>query len=204
MTDQYPVPAQAIEIEEEIKHSRFISLLFHCPSEQVFKSELAKIKLNYPGASHYCYAFVLAEPWNDVATGCSDDGEPSGSAGLPILACLVGSGIGEIAAVVIRYYGGTKLGVGGLVRAYSSGVKQGVSQLETQVKQIRFSGRLICEYHQLKDVEHAIKLADGIVLETSFTDKVRIEFAIPKRLQSKLTELLATMSQGQLVAEFPL
>lgn len=126
MSESYLIPAQTYTFEEEIKHSRFITVLFHCDSEEVFKCVLTNLKAEYPGASHYCYAFVSAAPDNQVEIGSSDDGEPAGSAGRPMLASLQGANIGEIGAVVIRYFGGTKLGVGGLVRAYSSGIKQAV------------------------------------------------------------------------------
>ncbi|CAM4043308.1 YigZ family protein [Shewanella aquimarina] len=202
MSESYPIPAQPIIIEEEIKHSRFISFLFHCPSEESLKCALTNIKLEYPGANHYCYAFIAGAPGNNVAIGSSDDGEPSGSAGRPMLASLQGAGIGEVGAVVVRYFGGTKLGVGGLVRAYSSGVKQGLAQLETEVKQIRYPGRLACDYHQLKDVEHFLELCDGQICDKIFTDRVSLSFEMPRATQNRFNQELATLSQGRLKAEF--
>ena len=202
MTDQYLVPKAQVIIEEEIKHSRFISFLFQCQSEQEFKCALTNIKQEYPGASHYCCAFVLGEPWNDVATGSSDDGEPAGSAGRPMLATLQGSKIGEIGAVVVRYYGGTKLGVGGLVRAYTSGLKQGLNQIETLVKRIRHPGSLACDYHQLRDVEHLLGQYDAVVEDKAFSERILISFAIPKKHQTDLNLALASVSQGQVQAKF--
>jgi len=202
LSESYPIPAKPITIEEEIKHSRFISFLFHCPSEDVLKCVLTNIKAEYPGANHYCYAFIAGAPDNNVAMGSSDDGEPSGSAGRPMLASLQGAEIGEIGAVVVRYFGGTKLGVGGLVRAYSSGIKQGLAQLETEIKQIRYPGRLACDYHQLKDVEHFLELCEGLVVDKVFTDRVSLSFEMPKATQSRFNQELATLSQGRLKAEF--
>ncbi|QYJ97706.1 YigZ family protein [Shewanella alkalitolerans] len=202
MSESYPIPAKPITIEEEIKHSRFISFLFHCPSEDAMKCALTNIKAEYPGANHYCYAFIAGAPDNNVAMGSSDDGEPSGSAGRPMLASLQGVEIGEIGAVVVRYFGGTKLGVGGLVRAYSSGIKQGLAQLETEIKQIRYPGRLACDYHQLKDVEHFLELCEGLIVDKVFTDRVSLSFEMPKATQSRFNQELATLSQGRLKAEF--
>ncbi|WOT05266.1 YigZ family protein [Shewanella youngdeokensis] len=202
MSESYLIPAANLLIEEEIKHSRFISYIFHCQSNDILKDVLAKLKVQYPGANHYCYAFVAGAPADSINIGSSDDGEPSGSAGRPMLATLQGSNVGEVGAIVVRYFGGTKLGVGGLVRAYSSGIKKGLQQLETQLKQIRYPGALVCGYHQLKDVEHLFAQFDVVVTNKDFTDSVSIQFVIPKCFKSKLNQELATMSQGQLVAVF--
>ena len=204
MIDSYQIPSVDLVIEEEIKHSRFISFLFHCQSGEELKCALTNIKGEYPGASHYCYAFVNAEPGNSMAIGSSDDGEPAGSAGRPMLATLQGSGVGEIGAIVVRYFGGTKLGVGGLVRAYSSGIRQGLTQLQTELKQIRYPGQLGCDYGQLQDVEYLVNLYDGVIVDRTFTDKVLVNFELPKRYQDKLNTDLATMSQGKLKANFEL
>lgn len=202
MTDSYQVPSAELVIEEEIKHSRFISVLFRCQSYEGLKCVLTNVRADYPGANHYCYAFVAAEPENSIAIGSSDDGEPAGSAGRPMLATLQGANVGEIGAIVVRYFGGTKLGVGGLVRAYSSGIKQGLTQLQTELKQIRYPGSLVCEYSQLKDVEYLLNQYDAIVEDRAFTEKVTLMFEIPKRYQDALNLGLATMSQGSLSAKF--
>lgn len=202
MSESYLIPAAEFLIEEEIKNSRFISYVFHCSSALEFKCVLTNLKVEYPGANHYCYAFVAGAPDDSINIGSSDDGEPSGSAGRPMLASLQGSNIGEIGAVVIRYFGGTKLGVGGLVRAYSSGLKKGLPQLETQLKQIRYPGQLVCDYHQLKDVEHLFSLFDVVIEDKVFTEQITIQFAIPKHLKKDLNQELATISQGLLIATY--
>ncbi|MCK8046830.1 YigZ family protein [Shewanella sp. 1CM18E] len=200
MSESYLIPAADLLIEEEIKHSRFISFLFHCQSLEDLKCVLTNLKVEYPGANHYCYAFVAGAPSDSINIGSSDDGEPSGSAGRPMLAALQGANIGELGAIVIRYFGGTKLGVGGLVRAYSSGIKQAIPQLETQLKQIRYPATLVCDYHQLKDVEHLLAQFDVLIEDKQFSDNVVIQFAIPKAFKAQLNIDLATMSKGQLKA----
>ncbi len=191
-------------IEEEIKHSRFISFLFHCHSLDNLKLVLTNIKRDYPGASHYCYAFVSGAPDDGVQIGSSDDGEPAGSAGRPMLAVLQGANIGEIGAVVVRYYGGTKLGVGGLVRAYTSGLRQGLNQLTTEIKQIRYPAKLQCDYTQLRDVEHLLTQLDAVITDKQFTQVIDIHFEIGKQQRELLVASLATLSQGSLRAEFEL
>lgn len=202
MIESYLIPSASLMVEEEIKHSRFISFLFHCSSEKELKCALTNIKGEYPGANHYCYAFVASDPSNTVAMGSSDDGEPAGSAGRPMLATLQGANIGELGAIVVRYFGGTKLGVGGLVRAYSSGIKQGLTQLETEIKLLRYPAKLMCDYHQLKDVEHFLARCEAIITDKEFTDKVILHFMIPKNQQCQLSQELATMSQGSLKPQF--
>lgn len=202
LIEQYTVPSQTLVIEEEIKHSRFISLLFHCPDPEVMKQVLAQAKIDYPGASHYCYAFIAGMPNNTVDMGSSDDGEPTGSAGRPMLASLQGAELGEIGAVVVRYFGGTKLGVGGLVRAYSSGIKQGLSKLTTQVKFIRKAATLKCHYNQLADVEHVIHKYQGVIVDRQFTETIELDFELALSHQDNFILELAAMSQGSLIPEF--
>jgi uncharacterized YigZ family protein len=202
LIEQYTVPSQTLVIEEEIKHSRFISLLFHCPDAEVMKQVLAQAKIDYPGASHYCYAFIAGMPNNTVDMGSSDDGEPAGSAGRPMLASLQGVELGEIGAVVVRYFGGTKLGVGGLVRAYSSGIKQGLSKLTTQVKFIRKAATLKCHYNQLADVEHVIHKYQGVIVDRQFTETIELDFELALSHQDNFILELAAMSQGSLIPEF--
>ncbi len=202
VSECYLIPTSECMVEEAIKHSRFISILFHCPDPHVMKVQLEKVKHRYPNASHYCYAFVCGQPKSTLSSGFSDDGEPSGSAGRPMLAHLQGSDIGEIGVIVVRYFGGTKLGVGGLVRAYSSGIKQGLKILKTSLKQLRYPGFVECEYAQLTDVEYYLAQYDAVIEDKLFTDKVKVSFSIGKGFEQALNRDLATMSQGHLVATF--
>ncbi|WP_268597189.1 YigZ family protein, partial [Escherichia coli] len=120
----YPIPAEATCFTEEIKKSRFITLLAPTSGVEAAKAFIQQVRDEHPAARHHCWAFVAGSPDDSQQLGFSDDGEPSGTAGKPILAQLMGSGIGEVTAVVVRYYGGVKLGTGGLVKAYGNGVQQ--------------------------------------------------------------------------------
>ncbi|MGZ9896720.1 YigZ family protein [Shewanella gaetbuli] len=202
MSESYQIPEADLIIEEEIKHSRFISFLFHCPSQEVLKLALTNIRRDYPGASHYCYAFIAGAPNDMVNIGSSDDGEPAGSAGRPMLATLQGANVGELGAVVVRYFGGTKLGVGGLVRAYTSGIKQGVSQLSLTTKFIRYPIKLDCSYAQLANIEYLIAQFDGVVLSKDFAESVVLQFELAKDALDDFNQQLATMTQGMLQAKF--
>lgn len=134
MAAGYSIPAAPLELSEEIKKSRFITFIAHTPTVEVAKVWVNEIKQLHPGARHHCWAFVAGAPQDSQVYGFSDDGEPSGTAGKPMLAQLMGSGLGEIAAVVVRYYGGVLLGTGGLVKAYGGGVGAALKRLETQIR----------------------------------------------------------------------
>ena len=123
-SEPYLVPTAEVIFEEEIKKSRFITYLAHTPNIDAAKQFVQQVKERHHDARHNCWAFVAGRPSDSMKWGFSDDGEPSGTAGKPILAQLTGSGVGEITAVVTRYYGGIRLGTGGLVKAYDGGVQQ--------------------------------------------------------------------------------
>lgn len=130
---RYPVPdlpAGERHVETlEIERSRFICWLCHSPDNAAFEALLHEARLAYPDASHHCSAFIAGAPGEQVAIGFSDDGEPGGTAGRPMFQALEGSGLGQVGAVVTRYFGGTKLGTGGLVRAYTQAVLKALDAL---------------------------------------------------------------------------
>ncbi|BEI24678.1 YigZ family protein [Vibrio fluvialis] len=142
----YHIPAASVRFEEEIKKSLFITYLAHTPGIDAAKAFVDEIKSRHADARHNCWAFVAGRPQNSMLWGFSDDGEPSGTAGKPILAQLSGSGVGEMTAVVTRYYGGIRLGTGGLVKAYGGGVQQALKLLQTIEKKITTKLHLTLDY----------------------------------------------------------
>lgn len=130
---RYPIPdlaARAIHVHcVEIEKSRFICWLGHVSDNAAFEWLLGEARATYPDASHHCSAFIAGPPGEQTAIGFSDDGEPGGTAGRPMFQALEGSGLGQVGAVVTRYFGGTKLGTGGLVRAYTQAVLKGLEGL---------------------------------------------------------------------------
>lgn len=130
---RYPIPCLgAGEIhatEIEIERSRFLAWLCHAPDVTRFNALLGRARATYPDASHHCSAFIAGPPGEQTAIGFSDDGEPGGTAGRPMFQVLDGAGIGQVGCVVTRYFGGTKLGTGGLVRAYSQAVQKALETL---------------------------------------------------------------------------
>ena len=129
-TSSYLVPAQKVEVEQEIKKSRFIATVAHAADKESALKFIEDVSGNHQGASHNTYAYVIGNPNGGAAVGFNDDGEVGGTAGKPILSVLQMRGIGDVVAVVTRYFGGTRLGTGGLVRAYSGTITMALDELK--------------------------------------------------------------------------
>jgi uncharacterized YigZ family protein len=120
--NRYPIPARAARVEIGVVNSRFIASAGPAFSVEEAREFIARVKAEFPDASHHVPVYLVGYGAS-VTAHCSDAGEPSGTAGRPALAVLQGSGLGDVVVVVTRYFGGTKLGTGGLVRAYSDAVR---------------------------------------------------------------------------------
>ncbi|MFG6667259.1 IMPACT family protein [Halomonas sp. HNIBRBA4712] len=125
-------PDARFEHEVVVEKSRFIAWLCHAPTALAFDSLLKAARAEHPAASHHCSAFIAGPPGEQTHIGFSDDGEPGGTAGRPMYQALTGSGLGETGCVVIRYFGGTKLGTGGLARTYALAVNKALETLPTR------------------------------------------------------------------------
>src|SRR5471030_2975861 len=126
---RYPVPAARHRVEQSIERSRFLCTIQRAGTSEHAHAFIKELNAEFPDATHNCWAFVAGAPGDTNHIGMSDDGEPHGTAGRPMLTVLLHSGVGEIAAVVTRYYGGTKLGTGGLVKAYGGTVQLALEAL---------------------------------------------------------------------------
>ena len=192
---EYFIPAGEVIFEEEIKKSRFITYLRHTNGLEASKAFLSEIRALHPNARHHCWAAVAGIPSDGQQYGFSDDGEPSGTAGKPMLNSLLGSGIGEISAVVVRYYGGILLGTGGLVKAYGNGVQQALLQLEKIRKVLRKNYRLQCDYEHYNTVQHLLSNVDIEILDQQFGENVilllGVNPAVFVRFQQQLTQRFA-------------
>lgn len=192
---QYLVPRGAVVFEEEIKKSRFITYLRHTQGLAEAKAFWQEMKVLHPNARHHCWATVAEQPSNSQALGFSDDGEPAGTAGKPMLAALQGSQIGEISAVVVRYYGGILLGTGGLVRAYGGGVQQALKLLETELKVERKAYQVRCHYEQIKPLQMLCEKFDVQILQQDFQQNVTFSLGLSDdklaAFQQELTDRFA-------------
>lgn len=156
MSNAYRIPTQSVRAEIEVKHSRFVCTIGHADSPEKAKHFIQRIHDDLPEADHHVYVFRCGYG-NSVIEGLSDAGEPSGTAGPPILAILRGTDIGDIVVVVSRYWGGTKLGTGGLVRAYSDVARLGLEQLPTELKISKTILGIECNYTQYQMIQHLMK-----------------------------------------------
>lgn len=136
----------------EIKKSKFYTLLYKIDDEKEISDYLKKVKDTYKDATHYCYAYKI----NNLKK-CSDDGEPSGTAGLPILEVLDKKNIDNVLCIVVRYFGGIKLGAGGLIRAYANSVKEALDNNEIVELTEGLEIKLETNYENKKDIEYLFK-----------------------------------------------
>lgn len=196
----YLIPAQGVVFEEEIKKSRFITYLAHTPTVEAAKAFVQQIKEKHHDARHNCWAFVAGRPEDSMKWGFSDDGEPSGTAGKPILAQLTGSSVGEITAVVTRYYGGIRLGTGGLVKAYGGGVQQALTVLQTKEKIITSELTVSCAYNQLSLVETLMAEYDAQQIDAVYADGVTLTIVLDRRQVDTFCAKLTNRSGGQVEA----
>lgn len=183
------------EIEE--KKSRFIATLAPVSSEDEANAFFCRIKKEYWDARHNCTAFTIGEKHEN--TRCSDDGEPSGTAGRPMLDVLLREDIHNAAVVVTRYFGGTLLGTGGLVRAYQKSVQAGLAN--SVILKRRRGRRLIIDtdYTGLGKIQYLLACADIPVLDTQYTDHVRIHAMVPAEQLATLQNDITQGTSGQAV-----
>ncbi|KJY94032.1 elongation factor [Vibrio neptunius] len=200
MNDQpYLIPAQLALFEEEIKKSVFITQLVHTPSVEAAKAFVEQVKMQHSDARHNCWGFVAGRPEDSMQWGFSDDGEPSGTAGKPILAQLSGAGVGEITAVVTRYSGGIKLGTGGLVKAYGGGVQQALKLLQTIEKKITTKLLLELDYGLIAIIQNLLPQFGAQQVDTDYSEQVKMVVEIELRYVSDFTQTIINKSGARVL-----
>lgn len=198
MSTPYTIAAEEVIDETIVTRSRFICYLKPCASTVQAKAYIKELQVLHPQANHHCYAFIAGRPENSQLYGFSDDGEPSGTAGKPMLTMLMGSGVGEICAIVVRYFGGTKLGPGGLQRAYGGSVKQALTLLTTKLKIPMVRKTLACQYTQVNDVLYFLEQLGGEVIKQDYNENVQLTLALPDEKLADFQQQLQTLSSGKL------
>ena len=163
------------------------------------KAFVEQIKTKHSDARHNCWGFVAGRPEDSMKWGFSDDGEPSGTAGKPILAQLSGSGVGEITAVVTRYSGGIKLGTGGLVKAYGGGVQQALKLLQTIEKKITTKLRLELDYGFMPIAQSLMPQFGVVEVDAEYSDQVVLVVEIELREVSAFTQAIINKSGAKAI-----
>ena len=201
--DPYPVPASTVEAREVIRRSRFVTVLGRAESRADASRFVEEVRRRHPGATHYCWAFNAGPPGSTAQVGMSDAGEPRGTAGRPMLNALLHSGLGEVVAVCARYYGGVKLGTGGLVRAYGGGVKK-TSRICPMVNKIAQDTVLVSvSYDMAPRVTHALRALGAEIEDQTFGTDVRIRAQVATQRRAELEAAIADATSGRGVVADP-
>lgn len=199
--DRYLVPAAVHRVEEEIKRSRFVTTLAHAPTLEAARTFIASVRAEFPDASHNCWAYVVGPPGSTSQIGLSDDGEPHGSAGRPMLTVLLHAGVGEIAAVVTRYFGGTLLGVGGLVRAYSGGVQSALTMLPTVERVPTALLDIVIDYTAITPFQRLTPNFEAVIVAQEFGLDVTYRVRLPCIQINAFRAAIAELTNGQALVE---
>ena len=205
MTERYQVPdllAGSIHrAEETIHRSRFIVTIARVSSPEEAKRFIDAVRQEYADATHNCWAYVAGEPGSTAQIGASDDGEPKGTAGRPMLTVLLHCGVGEIAAVVTRYFGGTLLGTGGLVRAYQGLVKLGLETLPVTERIPCECLRITVEHRFVNIALREFENANALILEKDFSLDATFTLSVPQSKCKALTDALTQITSDGLLIE---
>jgi uncharacterized YigZ family protein len=202
-TRRYPVPGGRHRVEESIRRSRFITTVARAASAAAAHAFIDEIRAEFDDATHNCWAFVAGPPGASAEVGMSDDGEPHGTAGRPMLEALLHSGVGEIVAVVTRYYGGVKLGKGGLQRAYSGGVTLALSAMPRAERVSRVPLVVRIDYSALEPVRRVAAALDAAITGETFGPAVRVEVSVPDGSVERFREAVAEITAGKGTVEAP-
>lgn len=194
---RYLIPAQKVEVMTEIKRSRFFAHIAHSHNPDSAYEIIAQQKTRHPDARHHCWAFIASPPLSASAIRCSDDGEPSGTAGKPILSVLQYSHYGEIVCVVSRYFGGIKLGAGGLVRAYSNSTQAALEQLSVKEIVELSTIKIEFDYPFEAAIRHYLDVNNIIIKQINYQETVIFQLEIEKNQIPQLMAQARNTCKGQ-------
>ena len=174
--------------EETIKYSKFISLIYRVYTKEEVKEYLNKTKENYPSATHYCYGYVID---NDIKS--SDDNEPSKTAGIPILNQIINNKLNYTLIIVVRYFGGVKLGVGPLTRAYAKVAREVITPNNIITLTKGYDINITFTYNDIKNIDYLLK--DSYIINRTFKDKITYNVIISKDILDKLNNYNITINK---------
>ncbi len=194
----YNIPAKTHRAEELIKRSQFITSIAHASNADEANTFVAAIKKEFPDASHNCWAYVAGKPGDTAKIGMSDDGEPHGTAGKPMLNVLLHSDIGEIVAVVTRYFGGTKLGPGGLVKAYSGSVKNALEGISVFQKRQMTQWQISFAYPHINAIKLLIESYEGELLEEKYQENILMTVEVPEASSEDFIQTITDLCSGDI------
>lgn len=196
MDTRYPIPAATVRAAIGVVNSRFLGTAGHTPSVEAARALIAAVRAELPDASHHCYAYLVGYGAS-VTAGMSDDGEPAGTAGRPMLAVLRGADLGDVTVVVTRYFGGTLLGTGGLVRAYGDAVKATLAALPRAERVVMRDLVAHVGYGVYAAARRALEAAGAKIDDEQFGAEVRLGARVPADAYARAVAALAEATAGQ-------
>jgi len=200
-SQRYPIPAGRFRSEIEVERSRFITTVQPVTSAAEAQAFIASIKTEFPDANHNCWAYLVGPPDSTDQVGLSDDGEPHGAAGKPMLIALQYSGLGDTAVVVSRYFGGIKLGKGGMVKAYTAAVKTALDQVPRgeQVNWIHL--QVTIDYALVTLLQRRMTEFEVEILDTDYGELVSYQLRLPQERRRTFNSMFDDLTAGQGVLE---
>ncbi len=189
------IPAARVHTELIVSRSRFIATAGPATSVEEARAFIAALRAEMPDANHHVYAYCIGHGAT-TTLGQSDDGEPSGTSGRPALAVLRGSGFGDAVLVITRYFGGTKLGTGGLVKAYGDAAKAVLAALPREEKIARQTLTVALPYPSYEPVRRLLSGLAGTILEEAFGNEVTLRLELPVARVAEFTRTLGDASAG--------
>ncbi|GIK63407.1 MAG: YigZ family protein [Chloroflexota bacterium] len=193
----YPVPKERIRIEYQVSNSRFFGTIGRADTIEQAKTFIQTVRDEMPDATHHVYAFKIGYG-GSVTEGMSDDGEPSGTAGPPALAVIRGSNIGDVVLVITRYFGGTKLGTGGLVHAYGQTAREAVSAMPTELKTTRRTVGIEIPYALFERVKILMSNYDCQIETEDFGAEILLILRIAEDDFAPFTDALRELTAGRI------
>lgn len=194
---QLPAPGTVTTHEIEIKRSRFITLITRAPDTHTARDFINQVKAEYPDARHHCSAFIHHVEGAQLVERFSDDGEPSGTAGKPMMEQLKGSGMIDIVAVVVRYFGGIKLGAGGLVHAYSNAVGETLPAVPRVVRARKELYTVELGYEDAGKIESDLRARDYAITDVAYGAGVTLTIAVDPGALDDLSATIAALTAGE-------
>lgn len=198
-TAPYAVPAARCEVEYVIKKSRFIAWACPAANREQALEWLDQARQTFPDARHHCWAYLIGPPHSPATAATSDDGEPSGTAGKPILNVLQHKDVGDLMLIVIRYFGGIKLGAGGLVRAYSHAAQLAMDELTLTTKKTLIQSRVSLAFELENELRRWLDQHEGHLLSVDYSHQVNVECSFPSDHQNAWQDFI--QSQGMTPVE---
>nr|MBN1229141.1 YigZ family protein [Anaerolineae bacterium] len=194
---RYPIPAGTIRTTLRVANSRFITTVGPAQTVDEAKATIDSIRAEMPDATHHVFGYRIGYGAS-VTEGMSDDGEPSGTAGRPTLAVLRGADLGDIVLVTTRYFGGTKLGTGGLVRAYTEAAQSALEALPRTERVEKRRGLVEVPYSHYEQIKRAIDTQGGAIISADFAGAVTLEIEFPEDTVQGINNALTELSAGKI------